>query len=259
MTGDFTDVDKILASEMGRNDASKPSLNATQKYRPSVRPAMALLDVFDDGQRDAERIRIRQDVTTVGRQGSDVCIPHDAAIADLHLKIVREAVGARWRWSLVAEPMCKLFVRARRTRLRQGSEFLAGSNQFQFRAGMKASAASKDELAARLVRGSIPGASLDTSLDCASIIALTGSKKDRPLWLLGAEFWIGRAPDCSLCLADDPFLAQHHVRLAKQESGEWQALTNKVPNGLWIRVESISVQSTCTFQIGEQRMRFSVC
>ncbi len=258
MAGEFTDVDKVLASETGSTGPGQRKHLTTDKYRPVRRPPMGLLDLFDDGQNDAERIRIRADITTVGRTGCDVCIPHDAQIASVHLKILRELVGKRWRWSLESQGDSALYVRVRRSRLRHHSEFLAGNQLFQFRAGSHASKDAKEALGERLARGSIPGEQLDVGLNCPSILQMTGDNK-RPLWLLGNEFWIGRAPECALSIPDDRFLAPQHVRLVKKDDGEWEASTNKVPNGLWIRVKSINVQSTCTFQIGEQRMRFSVC
>ena len=258
MPDEFTDVDRVLASVNGGENSTAPRALPTAKFRPTRRPPMGLLDVFDDDQRDAERFRIRQEVTSIGQKGCDICLPHDELIAAKHVLIVRQrSSSGRWKWSLKAEGDCKLFVRVRRVRLQDRAEFIAGSRQYQFRSGSTATDDSKQLLADRLNRGSIPSESISTGINCASIVPLDAGM--RPLWLLGSEAWIGRSSDCALCVPDDIFLAPQHVRLTKEAGGPWQAQTNKVPNGLWIGVPSIKVQSTCTFQIGEQRLRFRVC
>ena len=258
MPDEFTEVDRVLNSLSGGEQPPAASSAKTARFRPTRRPPMGLLELFDDDQRDAERFRIRQTVTSVGKSDCDICIPHDDLIAAKHISIIREqGSGGRWKWRLKAEGHGKLFVRVRRARLQDRAEFIAGSRQYQFRSGSTATDDAKQLLADRLSRGSIPNDSIPTGINCASIVPIDEGM--RPLWLLGSEAWIGRSSDCALCVPDDIFLAPQHVRLTKEVGGQWQAQTHKVPNGLWIGVPYIKVQSTCTFQIGEQRLRFRVC
>lgn len=153
-----------------------------------------------------------------------------------------------------------LFVRARRVRLRHQSEFLVGSHRIVFHSAAATSYTAKEALSKRLDRGSIPGeSSYSDSIACASLSVSTLPTKPAKLWLLGNEYWIGKSPECGLRIADDEFLAPKHVRLTRQANGDWQAQTEKAPNGLWIRVSAIKVKNTCTFQIGEQRCRLMIC
>lgn len=50
-------------------------------YRPTVRPPMAILVVFDDGRTDGEIIRIRDHRFIIGRSEGDLVIPFDGRIS----------------------------------------------------------------------------------------------------------------------------------------------------------------------------------
>lgn len=259
MENDFSDVDKAL--EASKTKGHDLPLHRIRKFRPIRRPPMAVLQVFDDGRDSYESFRIRTDLTSVGRRDCDIGIPHDDQIAPRHIVIRRTRTATAYQWSIedVSDGL-GLFVRARRVRLRHRSEFLVGSHRILFQSAQTSSDAAQQALGKRLERGSIPGQSTNSeSIACASLSVGTLPGRSPKLWLLGNEYWIGRAADCALRFADDEFLAPKHVRLVRQASGDWQAQTEKVPNGLWIRVAAIKVKHTCTFQIGEQRCRMIVC
>ena len=59
-------------------------------YRPVLRPPMAMLCLLDDGREDGEWIRLRKDVTTIGRTEGDIVVPHDTAMSGRHAAIQRE-------------------------------------------------------------------------------------------------------------------------------------------------------------------------
>ena len=40
--------------------------------------------------------------------------------------------------------------------------------------------------------------------------------------------------------------------------GGWHAEHNKTPNGLWLRMSQLTVESMAQFQIGEQRFQLKV-
>jgi len=73
------------------------------------------------------------------------------------------------------------------------------------------------------------------------------------------EYWIGSDPSCPICRPDDPFCEPRHVRLYRGGSrGGWHAEHHKTPNGLWLRMPQITVESVARFQIGEQRFQLRV-
>ena len=77
--------------------------------------------------------------------------------------------------------------------------------------------------------------------------------------LVKNEYWIGADPACPICRPDDPFCEPRHVRLYRGGSrGGWHAEHHKTPNGLWLRMPQITVESTAQFQIGEQRFQLRV-
>ena len=46
--------------------------------------------------------------------------------------------------------------------------------------------------------------------------------------------------------------------LPRRLEGGWHAEHHKTPNGLWLRMPQITVESTAQFQIGEQRFQLRV-
>ena len=262
MENNFSDVDRVLGQPSNKSEAfqSEVDTGKTSKFRPTNRPAMAILQVFDDGRESCESVRLRSSLTSIGRSDCDVCIPHDAQISLKHLFVKRKEKGGKSQWTIedVSDKAMGLFVRVRRARLRHQSEFLIGAQRIVFNAAMNPAEEGKSALTTRLNRGSIPGESTDTeSVSCASLSVLSNPRLPK-LWLLGNDYWIGRNAACALNIAEDPFVAPQHVRITRQEDGQWQVRSNKAPNGLWIRVSAINVKSTCTFQIGEQRLRLII-
>ena len=57
---------------------------------------------------------------------------------------------------------------------------------------------------------------------------------------------------------DDPFCEPRHVRVYRGSRGAWHAEHHKTPNGLWLRMPQITVESLAQFQIGEQRFQLKV-
>lgn len=262
MDHNFSEVDKVLQQLDGVDEKQRPlPAGKPHKYRPTLRPPMAILQIFDDGRESCESMRIRSDLTTIGRTGCDASIPHDNQIAPTHVIIQRISARNKFHWSIEDVSEGKgLFVRVRRARLRHHSEFLAGSQRFIFHGAEKSSAAVKSSLSQRLDAGSIPDqSSYADGIACASVSLCRSTGTGPKLWLLGNEYWIGRDESCGLRVADDEFMAPKHVKLLRQGDGDWHALTDKAPNGLWIRINAIKVKNTCTFQIGEQRFRLTIC
>ena len=68
--------------------------------RPSHRPPMAVLWIFDDGGRTSEQVRIRGGNFVIGRTEGDLKIGHDVMLSSKHAEIVRVQQDGGWRWHL---------------------------------------------------------------------------------------------------------------------------------------------------------------
>ena len=57
-----------------------------------------MLTVCDDGRRDGEIIRIREEQFIVGRSEGDFQLAFDELLSSRHLAISRQLVKGHWRW-----------------------------------------------------------------------------------------------------------------------------------------------------------------
>ncbi len=256
MTEEDIDFEEWSDSGDDHNPPAVTSGKGPDKFHPVIRPPMALLLVFDDGRDTSETIRIRNVQTTIGRK-SDVSIPHDPGISDQHAQITRSRSRGRYFWHLKdLNSSSGLFIRVKKAILIEGSEFLAGSYHYKFSEAPDVFR-SDTQLRARLDAGSIPGQSMfQSEVACPSIQRLRAASDER-LWLIADDYWIGRDKSCGLCVPEDRLLADKHVQLTKTPKG-WQLASYGVTNGFWVRMKSIQVTKSCTFQLGEQRFRLIV-
>ncbi len=245
-------------SESGKETPASGSITAhePQRFRPINRPPMAILVVFDDGLNTGEVVRIRQDKTTLGRQ-ADISIPHDPAIAAVHAEIVRSQQGTTYRWTIRdLNSQSGVLVRARKARLTDGLEFLAGSHRYRY-SDAPTQATGITTLSERLAAGSLPGASLLASDIVYPSIQRITAPVSESLWLISGAYWIGRGKDCAVHVPADNLLAEEHVCISQVDRA-WQISSQGVTNGFWIRMQQLHVSKTCTFQLGEQRFRLIV-
>ena len=230
-----------------------PPATAGVLYRPILRPSVAMLTVFDDGQSDGEIVRVRAERFIIGRSEGDLLIPHDALISPRHVEISRQRVDDRWHWTVAdLKSATGLFVRSSRAALTDQAEFRVGSGRYRFDSPSEQSPATADQTAPgarHAAERRAPGQSVPhlVELSADGIIARVALTKN--------EFWIGSDPDCAICRAADPFVEPRHVRLFCGPAGDWHAQNNKTVNGLWLRVPRVTVTDGCLFQIGEQRFR----
>ena len=102
-------------------------------FRPTVRPPVAVLTVFDDGKTDGEMIRIRDHRFIIGRTEGDLCIPLDGRISARHVEITHQVVGGLHRWVVTdLQSTHGMFVRVSRTVLADKAEFLVGNGRYRF-------------------------------------------------------------------------------------------------------------------------------
>jgi hypothetical protein len=228
-------------------------------FRPSARPPVARLTVFDDGKPDGEVIRIRDHRFTIGRTEGDLRIPFDGRISARHVEITYQAAGGRQRWVVTdLQSTHGMFVRVSRTTLADKAEFLVGSGRYRFEAPhdegptIDQDACEPDFSATRpLDDGASP-------YRPAAVTELLGKEIGNRILLVKNEYWIGSDPSCGICRLDDPFCEPRHVRLYRSQRGSWHAEHRKTPNGLWFRMAQLNVESVAQFQIGEQRFQLKV-
>jgi hypothetical protein len=203
------------------------------RYRPRLRPPMALLRVRDDSQIDSEVFRLRQEVTIIGRVRGEIVIPHDLQMSGQHASITREENNGRFRWVLRdLDSRNGVFVRFKRAKLKDEDLLLVANRLVRFSAG----------------RGSEPS-SLQEIVD--------GNPTDQFLLLPGAEYHLGRDPQaCITFLNQEPQLNLRHARLEHDAEGNWSMVCSKSVNGIWIRVKEVSLIHKAAFQLGEQRFVF---
>ncbi len=136
-----------------------------------------------------------------------------------------------------------LWVRVRRIELKDGAEFLVGGQRIRFQESMPIDASTREAMLDRIENGSYSGT--------ASIAGHAYST------LCREDYAPVRAvPSTPLVATGKPATRESSLTLIDGEY--WIARTEGTPNGMWVRMDQIIVNRSCTFQIGEQRCRF-VC
>ena len=227
-------------------------------FRPTVRPPVAVLTVFDDGKTDGEMIRIRDHRFTIGRTEGNLCIPLDGRISAKHVEITHQFVGGLHRWVVTdLQSMHGMFVRVSRTVLSDKAEFLVGNGRYRFDAPQADADQTADQAANAGNFSETQGLSDGPGqFRPPALTELLGKEIGNRALLVKNEYWIGSEPSCPICRPDDPFCEPRHVRIYRGGSrGGWHAEHHKTPNGLWLRMPQIMVESVAQFQIGEQRFQ----
>ncbi len=250
-----------LSPPPGPAPGGMPSARPAIPFRPTVRPPVALLTVFDDGKTEGEVIRIRDHRFVIGRTEGDLCIPLDGRISGRHVEITHQFVGGLHRWVVTdLQSMHGMYVRVSKSVLADKAEFLVGNGRYRFDAPQLDTDATVDHAQGEGGFGQTHG--LDHGANPyrpPAITELIGSDIGNRVLLIKNEYWIGSDPTCPICRPDDPFCEPRHVRLYRGGSkGGWHAEHHKTPNGLWLRMPQITVDSVAQFQIGEQRFQIKV-
>lgn len=236
-----------------------PPKGGAKPYRPTQRPPIALLTVLDDGKIDGEVIRLRSDRFVIGRMAGDLLLPHDQQISARHIEIIRQRSGDKYRWVVTdLQSSNGLFVRVSRALLADKAEFLAGIGRYRFEMPSSNLAETVDALPPDAPHGSTQPLGIEAAtLLQPALFELIGDKVLSRLPLAKPEYWIGSDPACAICRTGDPFIEPKHVRLYREANGTWHAQNNKTANGLWLKVPQVTVTDSCSFQIGEQRLRLN--
>ena len=224
------DSDRIPANGRAASGPPAPYPEALP-YRPTVREAMALLRIVDDGSEEGELIRIRRPRLIIGRAAGDgeVVIPHDISMSPCHAAIERLG-DAGWRLSDLGSTG-GTFVRVTAARLRDGSVFQVGRTRLRFQAVDLTEAWLLEERPERPA----------LRHECHAPTTFVGRS--------GCGCGIG---------IDDPFVSPRHAAVRRTPRG-W-IIENTGINGLWLRIEGpVRLAAPSQFLCGEQRFVFMPC
>ncbi|QDT68173.1 FHA domain protein [Planctomycetes bacterium MalM25] len=218
----------------GDRSATTPrsTLIATPTFRPTRRPPMAVLRVYDDNQRDAEPFRLRQTPFVIGRQDGDLVVGHERQMSRRHARIDRVQEGEAWRWYLGdLRSTNGTFVRTDQALLEDGVEVLIGGELVRFLESPS---------------GGAP-----------SLVKVAPSAEEERVLLPGKSHRIGT--DAATCLAfmqTNPFLDPSHY-LVERKGGRWRLTDMESTNHLWVAIgKRVELVDGSMFQIGEQRFGF---
>jgi hypothetical protein len=228
----------------------------TPVFRPVRRPPMALLCVHDDGNEDGEVFRLRTDRVVIGRSEGDIVIPHDTMMSGRHADLSRQLEEGRPRWFLTdLQSTNGTYVRASHAILKPGQDLLLGSRRYRFLAALQdLHTAETEDPPPKGTQGwqSVTPADLTPSL----VELVNANDTGRRYPLPHKEQWLGRDPRmASIVIPDDPLISPRHARIY-QGRKRWHIENAGSVNGIWLRVQHLALESTCYFQLGEQR--FSV-
>jgi hypothetical protein len=229
-------------------------------FRPTARPPIPLLVVFDDGRMEGEVIRIREPRFLIGRTEGDLRFPLDGRMSGRHVEITHQYVGGLHRWVVTdLQSTHGMFVRVSKTVLADKAEILVGNGRYRFDAPQPEVAAtvdySPDDPNRGVTRGWDDGPS---PFRPPALTELLGNEIGNRTLLVKNEYWIGSDPTCPIGRSDDPFCEPRHVRLYRKPQGAWHAEHNRTLNGLWLRMSQITVDAMVHFQIGEQRFQIKI-
>ena len=243
--------------------AAAPQPVATRSaspFRPTARPPVPMLIVFDDGRMEGEVIRLREPRFLIGRTEGDLRFPLDGRMSSRHVEITYQFVGGLHRWVVTdLQSTHGMFVRVSKTVLADKAEILVGNGRYRFDAPQPEASVTADYAPDEANRGSTRGWDDGPSpFRPPAFTELLGSEIGNRILLVKNEYWIGSDPSCPICRPDDPFCEPRHVRLYRKPQGAWHAEHNKTPNGLWLRMSQITVDAMVHFQIGEQRFQIKV-
>lgn len=203
----------------------------TPLYRPSVRPPMAVVQLYHDGLTSYTTYPIFNERFRIGRTDGDLVVAHDFWMSGKHAEIQRRLSGNAFQWFLVdLKSTNGTFVQAERAKLKHNDELFLGQERYRF--------LEEDE--------------------SASLLHVT--KGDAAQWrLYSSPARIGRTPDAPMqCFVTDPYLDPVHAELVRERDGSWAIQDHESRNGVWIRIRrETELFNQCSFQLGEQR--FSIC
>ena len=234
--------------------APAPADDSPPPFRPTQRPPLAVLTVFDDGVDSGETIRIRQDQFVIGRTEGDLLIAHDAQMSGRHAELLRKLHKDRHRWVLSDLGSTNgTFVRVGHALLQHGQEFILGRTRYRFE-NNSAQAATDAQPASTNPNTTRPWPAGPERELVPAVVELLGQASGSRVRVTGGELWLGKdAGHCQVVLRDDLFASARHARIRLDDEGRWLIENNKSVNGVWLRIDRLALKGTCHFLLGEQQ------
>jgi pSer/pThr/pTyr-binding forkhead associated (FHA) protein len=242
----------------GAGPTQDPGVESQVMFRPQRRPPMALLCIIDDGRQTGEWLRLRGERFIIGREEGDLVIPQDAMISGRHAELSRRLEHGRQRWFLTdLQSTNGTYVRINHALLRHNQELLIGSHRYRFDAAPQGVAAPHNDLLsaeAQRVRKTLDWQPVGATEFIPALVQFTAQGDGPRFFLPRPENWLGRdAKCCTVPVANDVLLSPRHARFYRDSKSRWHVENAQSVNGTWLRIEQMVLQTTCQFQLGEQR------
>lgn len=234
-----------------------PPTETEPPYRPIFRPPVPRLIILDDGEQAiGQTVRLREEVTVIGRTEGDVRLPHDLLVSTRHAEIVRRGRPDACRWMLRDLGSSNgTFVACTRAPLRPDRLVMLGSRRYRFCPAQRPEPT-----------GSTAGGTMMFHVAAAAAEAWPslvevgrpsgGVAVDIPL--RGDRLVVGRRGGANDVAIDDPLVAPRAAQIFRDAAGAWHIEAQPSRNGLWMQVVDVELASMCRFQVGEQRFLFMV-
>jgi pSer/pThr/pTyr-binding forkhead associated (FHA) protein len=224
VTDNSQTLDLAGPSRLRENDSRQ-----VPRYRPSLRPPMAVVVMYFDGDMGSTSYPIMSDRFAIGRKEGDLIIGHEMWMSGRHAEIQRRKIGKSHRWYLVDQNSTNgSFVRTDAVVLKDNDELFLGSERYRF-------FSQEAEVGLlHVTRGAAEKWVFTNS--CETIGTQANSKME--------------------CMLSDPYLDTVHARIAKDSSGVWSIRNNNSQNGVWYRIREFELTNNNQFQLGEQRFEF---
>lgn len=223
---------------------------------------MALLVAADDFGTAGETFRLRQSSTTVGREGTDIQIAHDALMSRHHATIDRKQTTTGYTWSIKdSKSQNGTFARVQRITLRDDKEFILGATRYAFRTpspgrGVAQESEGSEQVATTMQWNTVSEESMKSAAPLLIELAPDGSEK-RSIRLEQGRMVLGRDPSSDFRMNDEYADARHARLSIDHDRGIVLEDLNSM-NGLWVRIERLRLTENCDLLMGEQKFRFVI-
>jgi pSer/pThr/pTyr-binding forkhead associated (FHA) protein len=229
----------------------------TLLYRSLNRQPMAILTAYDDGLIDqGEQWRIRIPRFVIGRTSGECVITNDADMSAEHAEIYCREEEGGYRWDLTdLKSTNGTYLRVKRIVLRAGREVIIGSGRYVFHS----QGHWKNKPASHSIQTAfVPCLPADAAeMVLPRLVEKTDTKESIYL-LRNPQLWFGSASECEHVVTNDPFLDSKHCRIFIDHRSRWVIEDANSINGIWVRVDRVSLDSNSQFQLGSQRFMFQV-
>jgi pSer/pThr/pTyr-binding forkhead associated (FHA) protein len=232
------------------------SADATQPFRPRLRPPLLLVCIVDEGSEGGEWRRVRGDRAIIGRAEGDILIPHDSGISGRHAELRRVPHNGRFRWLLRdLKSTNGTFVRAAAAPLDDQQDFIVGVTRFR----LELTAPAVPDAEALRSTSHWKAAEKETAPALPALVELHSKGPGERHPLAKKEIFIGSDASCQIVVAGDPFVSPRHARIVHNRHGRWELENQQSLNGTWLRISEVPIDSSAEFQLGEQRFLVKVC